>query len=81
MTHTLRTDIENLPMDGRHVIIGTMKGEVFLSRFIAPTSSSSKGRWPGLSPEDWPVAWLDVPTHPYFPDTTRPLLNGERAKQ
>lgn len=78
--NTLRTDIENLPLDGRHVIVGTMKGEVFISRFTPADKWNPAGRWVGMASTDWPVAWAEVPGHPYFPDATRPLLSGERVK-
>lgn len=76
----LRTDVENIPLDGRHVIIGTMKGEVFISRHIVADSHNPHGRWPGLATTDWPIAWAEIPTHPYFPEGSKALISGEKAK-
>lgn len=78
MTTQLRTDVEAIPMDGRVILIGTLKGEVFMSRYIAPTTQSPNGRWPGLATTEWPIAWADVPAHPYFP--TKPIISGEKVK-
>jgi hypothetical protein len=63
----LRTDIENLPTDGRRVIVGTMAGEVLFSHFIPPNKFHPGGRWANLASTEWPVAWLPMPEHPYFP--------------
>jgi hypothetical protein len=72
MTLTLRTDVENIPTDGRRVIVGTIKGEVLFSHFIPPTKHHPGGRWHVLASTDWPVAWCDVPQHPYFPSEGNP---------
>lgn len=72
MTDTLRTDIENLPMDGGAYLVGNMKGEVLISRYVHP------GRWSGLASTDWPVCWAPVPAHPYAP--AKVLVSGERVK-
>ena len=80
MTTQLRTDIENVPTDGSVVIIGTLAGEIFMSRFLAPDKHKPQGRWSGLNAGSWPVAWAEVPTHPYFPDATKPLVTPEKVK-
>lgn len=72
----LRTDIENLPMDGRPVIIGTAAGEIFISRYVTPTKQNPNGRWPGLASTGWPVAWGPLPSHPYYPQC-KVLISGE----
>lgn len=72
----LRTDIENIPMDGRPVIIGTDTGCVFVSKYVKPTPQCPAGRWPGLATTSWPVAWMDLPGHPYYPEC-KVLISGE----
>ena len=80
MTTQLRTDIDAIPTDGRVVIIGTMAGEIFMSRYIAPDKHNPQGRWPGLATTQWPIAWAEVPGHPYFPDNAKLLMSGEKVK-
>jgi hypothetical protein len=75
---TLRTDIDQLPLDGSHVLVGTLRGEVLISRYVAANKHHPAGRWSGLASTDWPVAWLEIPAHPYAP--TKPLASGEIAK-
>lgn len=75
----LRTDIENIPTDGTRVLIGTMDGEILISYFRAADKWAPNGKWNGLSSTGWPIAWAPIPTHPYFPDKSKPLLSGERA--
>jgi hypothetical protein len=67
VTRTLRTDVDQIPTDGRRVIVGTIKGDVLISHFIPPTKHHPGGRWHMLASTDWPVAWDDLPDHPYFP--------------
>lgn len=82
MTTQLRTDIEAIPLDGRVIIIGTMAGEIFMSRFLPPDKlHRPQGRWSGLNHGSWPIAWAEVPGHPYFPDNAKPLMSGEKVKQ
>lgn len=79
MTTQLRTDIENMPTDGSVVIIGTMAGEVLFSRFMPPNKWHPGGRWQNLASGSWPVAWAEVPTHPYFPDASKPLVTPDKV--
>lgn len=79
MTDQLRTDIENIPTDGTRVLVGTLAGEVFISRYIAPDSHNPNGRWPGIATNSWPVVWAPIPRHPYAPET-KILMTGEKVK-
>lgn len=80
MVDSLRTDIDAIPTDGTPVLIGTLKGEILISRFIKPTRDHPRGRWPGIASTDWPIAWAHVPSHPYFSETRRVLSSGEKVK-
>lgn len=79
MAEQLRTDIENLPTDGTPCLVGTIKGEVLISKYVAPTLHCPTGRWAGMASSDWPVVWAPVPAHP-FAAARRVLLSGERVK-
>jgi len=70
----MRTDIENMPTD-QPILVGTMAGEVFISRLL------SSGRWSNMATGSWPIAWDDVPAHPYFPDATRALVTPNKTEQ
>lgn len=76
----LRTDIDQVPLDGSRVIIGTMDGTILISRFCAPNEWHPAGRWVGLASYEWPVVWLEIPNHPYCPGASKALLSGGVAK-
>lgn len=68
----LRTDIDQVPLDGRRVLVGTIKGDVLISYYVKPNFHHPAGRWSGLASTDWPVAWSPLPEHPYFPQEAKP---------
>lgn len=74
---TLRTDVDAIPTDGTAVLVGTLNGEVFISRFIPGNKFHPNGRWQNMASDSWPIAWAPVPDHPYFPGNTKPLVSPQ----
>lgn len=70
----LRTDIEAIPMDGTVVLVGSVAGEVFTSRFLKPNKYHPKGHWQNMASYEWPIAWAPMPVHPYFPENSKSLV-------